>query len=54
MLVSQTARQVEVFTRQADDAWLLREYRGSDEAAIDALGGALSLDELYLKVFDES
>ncbi len=53
VLVSQTERHVEVFTRQADDAWLLREYRGSDEAAIDALGGVLSLDELYLKVFDE-
>ena len=30
VLVSQTARHVEVFTRQADDAWLLREYRGED------------------------
>lgn len=52
VLVSQVERHVEVFTRQAGDAWLLREYRGSDEAAIEALDGALRLDELYLKAFD--
>ncbi len=52
VLVSQTERRVEVYTRQADDAWLLREYRGSDEAALDALDGALRLDEVYLKVLE--
>jgi len=50
VLVSQTERHVEVFTRQTGGGWLLREYRGSEEAPIDALGGALRLDELYLKV----
>lgn len=52
VLVSQTARHVEVYTRHPGDAWLLREYRGSDEADIEALGGALRLDEIYLKVLD--
>ncbi|MDB4929091.1 MAG: hypothetical protein JWM10_1575 [Myxococcaceae bacterium] len=52
VLVSQVERRVEVFTRQSDDAWVLREYRGADEAALDALDGALRLDELYLKVLD--
>jgi len=50
VLVSQTERHVEVFTRQTAGGWLLREYRGSEEAPIDALAGALRLDELYLKV----
>jgi Uma2 family endonuclease len=52
VLVSQVERRVEVFTRHSDEAWVLREYRGADEAALDALDGVLRLDELYLKVFD--
>ena len=52
VLVSQVERHVEVFTRQPGDAWILREYRGADEAAVEALDGALLLDELYLKVLD--
>jgi hypothetical protein len=52
LIVSQTERRVEVFTRHGEDAWLLREYRGADEAVLEALDGALRLDELYLKVLD--
>ncbi len=50
VLVSQTERCVEVFTRHAEGGWLLREYRGVEEAALEALDGALRLEEVYLKV----
>lgn len=53
VLVSQTERHVEVFTRQANGGWLLQEYRAADEAPVDVLGGALRLDELYLKVIEQ-
>lgn len=36
LIVSQTERRVEVFTRHGEDAWLLREYRGADEAVLEA------------------
>lgn len=50
VLVSQTERFVEVYSRHAERAWLLREYRGAEEAALESLGGALRLDEVYRKV----
>lgn len=53
LFVSQTERHVEHFARQADGSWVLREYRGEEQAPIATLGGALRLAELYLKVFDE-
>ena len=54
VLVSQTERHVEVYTRHGDEGWLLREYRGADVAAVDALGGGLRLDEIYFKVFADA
>lgn len=51
LFVSQTERHVEHYMRRAD-GWLLREYRGDAGVLLPALDGALSLEELYLKVFD--
>lgn len=50
LFVSQTDRVVEHYTRGDDGAWVLREYRGSEEVPLATLGGALRLDEVYLKV----
>lgn len=52
IFASQTEAYVEHFARQPDGSWLLREYRGDAEVPIATLGGALSLAEIYLKVFE--
>ena len=52
LFVWQTERHIEHFARQADGAWVLREYREKEHAPIATLGGALRLEEIYLKVFD--
>lgn len=49
LFVSQTERAIEHYTRGEDGAWVLREFRGSDEVPMPTLGGALRLDEVYLK-----
>jgi Uma2 family endonuclease len=46
VLVSQEDRRVEVFTRNDDETWTLRDVR-SGVARIDAIGCGLPLDELY-------
>jgi Uma2 family endonuclease len=53
VLVSQQARQVEVYTRQDDGAWLLRTYDG-ERPTIDlpSVEAALALDDLYRGVLD--
>lgn len=50
VFVSQDERSVEHYTRGDDGAWVLREYRGNDVVPMPTLGGALRLDEVYLKV----
>ncbi|MEZ4390200.1 MAG: hypothetical protein R3A48_03815 [Polyangiales bacterium] len=39
-------------TRGEHGAWVLRELCESDEVPMPTLGGAMRLDEVYLKVFD--
>jgi Uma2 family endonuclease len=51
LFVSQTEAYVEHYARQDDGSWRLREHRGDDEVPVAALGGAVRLAELYLKVF---
>ena len=47
MFVSQHERRVECYTRQADDSWLLREYRDDGAIALLALSAALALRLIY-------
>jgi Uma2 family endonuclease len=46
VLVSQDERLVEVFTRNADDSWTLRDYRAG-KARLDDIECTLDLDALY-------
>jgi Uma2 family endonuclease len=51
VLVSQTARHVEIYARQADGSWLLREAKGSDGVLkIPSIGIDLPLAEVYDRV----
>jgi Uma2 family endonuclease len=51
LFASQTEPYVEHYQRQGDGSWSLREYHGGASVPVAALGGALSVEELYLKVF---
>ncbi len=51
VLISQTAPVVEVFQRQKDASWQLREYRGPASAAqLNTLGVSIPLSSLYQDV----
>jgi Uma2 family endonuclease len=47
VLVSTTARRVEVFTRQEDGAWLLRTSSAGRTAELRSIGVSLAVDALY-------
>ena len=49
-LVSQTNPQVEVFFRQPDNSWLLRDFKESDILSIPAIKLELLLNEIYTDV----
>jgi Uma2 family endonuclease len=46
VLASQHEARIEVYTR-AESAWVLRAARSGGQAALSALGGALSVDRVY-------
>jgi Uma2 family endonuclease len=51
LLVSQTAMQVEKFTKNETNQWVLSEYAGKDaKITFDSFELAISLDELYDRV----
>jgi Uma2 family endonuclease len=50
VLVSQHERCVEVYTRGADHAWVLREATEGETIALAALDGALDVDRIYRDV----
>ena len=51
VLVSQDRFLVELYTRQADDRWLLTEYNGNDEEIVlSSIDCALLLRDIYDKV----
>jgi Uma2 family endonuclease len=52
VLVSQQERRVEVFTRNDDQTWTLREVR-EGQAKVDAISCELSISEVYRNPFDE-
>ncbi len=55
VLVSQTQMQVEHYTRQADDSWLLRDFnQPTDSLELPSIGSSARLSEVYRRVtFDE-
>ncbi|WP_441286358.1 Uma2 family endonuclease [Sorangium sp. KYC3313] len=53
VLVSQREQRIEVFHRNEDDSWTLREARAGEGARLEATGGALSVDEVYRDPFSQ-
>ncbi|WP_437916937.1 Uma2 family endonuclease [Sorangium sp. So ce302] len=47
VLVSQHEQRIEVFHRNEDDSWTLREARAGEGAHLEAIGCVLSVDEVY-------
>ncbi|WP_438011453.1 Uma2 family endonuclease [Sorangium sp. So ce321] len=47
VLVSQHEPRIEVFHRNEDDSWTLREARAGQGAHLEAIGCTLSVDEVY-------
>lgn len=51
LLVAQARVQVEHYTRQGADAWVLRDFTSlEDRLALPSIGCALALDEVYRRV----
>ncbi len=55
MLVSQDAKQITRYTKQADGSWNLMDFIGDKtEIALDSIECSLLMDDIYDKVdFDE-
>ncbi|CAN94031.1 hypothetical protein sce3871 [Sorangium cellulosum So ce56] len=53
VLVSQHEQRIEVFHRNEDDSWTLREARAGEGAHLEAVGCALSVDEIYRDPFSQ-
>jgi Uma2 family endonuclease len=47
VLVSQTERRVEVFTRTADAEWTSRAYGAGERVSLASIDAAIDVDELY-------
>ena len=52
VLVSQKEPLIEHFGRQDDGTWVLRERRAGQQVVLPSLGCQLSVDEVYLSVFE--
>lgn len=53
VLASQKEARIEVFTRQADEGWVLRVYGAGETAKLASLGCELAVDRAYLGVFEQ-
>ena len=51
LLVAQDQPLIEHFSRQADDAWLLREARLGGQLELPSIDCVLQVAEVYMKVF---
>jgi Uma2 family endonuclease len=51
VLVSQDAALVERYTRGEDGVWSLREVGPGERLVLESIGYAITVDEIYLKVF---
>jgi Uma2 family endonuclease len=47
VLVSQRAARIEVYRRQADQRWMLTEAGPGQTVALESIGAALAVDEVY-------
>lgn len=54
LLVATDKVLVETYTRREDGSWVLREHRSGERVKLVSVGVELSVDELYLKVFEGS
>jgi len=53
ILAAQDKPFVEVYTRQEDGAWMLREYGPGTQIKLSAVDCSLDVDQIYAGVFDE-
>ncbi|WP_437987240.1 Uma2 family endonuclease [Sorangium sp. So ce117] len=51
VLVTRHEQRIEVFHRNEDDSWTLREARAGEGAHLEAIGCVLSVDEVYRDPF---
>jgi Uma2 family endonuclease len=52
VLAAQDKPRIEVFTRQDDGSWNLRNYGPGDRVALSAIECAIEVDQVYTNVFD--
>jgi len=52
VLAAQDKRRIEVFTRQEDGSWNLRNYGPGDRVALSAIECTIDVDQVYTNVFD--
>jgi Uma2 family endonuclease len=52
VLASQDKPRIEVFTRQDDGSWNLRNYGPGDRVALPAIECTIDVDQVYTNVFD--
>lgn len=53
VIVSQDKPYIEVYTRQDDGAWGLRDYGAGQTAALPAIECAIEVDQVYAGVFEQ-
>jgi Uma2 family endonuclease len=53
IMAAQDKPFVEVYTRQEDESWELREYGPESHLALSAIDCSISVDQIYAGVFDE-
>jgi len=53
ILAAQDKPHVEVYTRQTDGSWNLREYGPGDQVTLSAIESTIHIDQIYQGVFDE-
>jgi Uma2 family endonuclease len=53
VLASQKEPRLEVFTRQADESWILRIYEAGETAMLTTIDCAIPVDRAYLRVFEQ-
>ena len=51
VIASQKVARIEVFTRQSDGSWILRNYGPGEHAELSAAGCAIDVDRVYRSVF---
>ncbi len=53
VIASQKEPRLEVFTRQADESWVLRIYGAGEVARLSSIDCEIAVDRAYLRVFEQ-